>query len=422
MLHRYFLKWIALISVVVTTSSFKVFSEDNWPRFRGPNGTGISDVKTVPSKWGDKNIHWRFPLPGEGNASPVVWENQVFVTAADADRGIRSLYAIDAGAGKENWRLDFPFEKYRKHKNNSFASSTPAVDELHVYAVWQSPQESALVAVTHNGEKQWSYDLGPRTQGQGGAASPIVYGEWVIFPNDHQKGSFLVAVDRKTGDEAWKIPRKGERACFTTPCVYALPGRSPEIIFTHCYEGITGVDPATGVTNWHIDVFGTNSQRAIGSPVISNDLVIGSSGAAGGKRNIVAVRPLASDVQRQQPNATAEEIYRVFKSAPHVPSPIVHEGRLYLWEDKGVVTAHDAASGEVIWRQRIGGNYFASPVIVDNRLLNMDVTGAVFVVSLGDDPQILAKNKLPEGGKASFAVGAGLLFARTEKALYAIGE
>lgn len=393
-------------------------AQDNWPRFRGTNGTGISDIKTIPSKWTDQNILWRFPLPGEGNASPVVWDQQVFVTTADVEQGIRSLYAIDVVSGRENWRLDFPFEKYRKHKNNSFASSTPAVDELYVYVVWQSPEESALIAITHNGEKKWSYDLGPRTQGQGGAASPIVYGEWVLFPNDHQAGSFLVAVDRKTGEEVWKVPREGKRACFTTPCVYAPPGRSPEIIFTHCYEGITGVDPATGVTNWHIDVFGTNSQRAIGSPVISNDLVIGSSGAAGGKRNIVAVRPLDKDAQ----DATAAEVYRVFKSAPHVPSPIVYEGRLYLWEDKGVVTAHDAATGDVIWRKRVGGNYFASPIIIDNRLFNMDVTGAVFVLSLGDEPEILAENKLPEGGKSTLAAGAGRLFSRTENALYAIGE
>lgn len=421
MFHRHYLGGLALLAFALTAFTSKLFSEDNWPRFRGPNGTGISDVKTVPSKWSDENIHWRFPLPGEGIASPVVWEDQVFITTADVDRGIRSLYAVDTRSGKENWRLDFPFEKYRKHKNNSFASSTPAVDELHVYAVWQSPQESALIAVAHNGEKQWSYDLGSRTQGQGGAASPIVYGEWVIFPNDHQKGSFLVAVDRQTGREAWKIPRKGERACFTTPCVYAPPGRSPEIIFTHCFEGITGVDPATGVQNWHIDVFGTNPQRAIGSPVVFEDLVIGSSGAVGGKRNIVAVRPLAKPARK--PSAeTAEEIYRVFKSAPHVPSPIVHEGRLYLWEDKGVVTAHDAASGEVLWRQRVGGNYFASPIIVDNRLFNIDATGAVFVLGLGDDPQILAENKLPEGGKASPAAGAGRFFVRTEKTLYAIGE
>jgi len=421
MFYRKYCSGLVLVVMAVAAFSFNLSADDNWPRFRGPNGTGISDAKFIPSKWTKQNILWQFPLPGEGNASPVVWDQQVFVTTADEERGIRSLYAIDAGSGRENWRLDFPFEKYRKHKNNSFASSTPAVDELHVYVVWQSPQASSLIAVTHEGEQKWSYDLGPRTQGQGGAASPIVYGEWVIFPNDHQQGSFLAAVDRKTGTEAWKIPREGKRACFTTPCVYAPPGRPPEIIFTHCYEGIAGVDPATGVQNWQIDVFGTNEQRAIGSPAVFQDLVIGSSGAVGGKRNIVAVRPLAKDAQ-QQGAATAEEIYRVFKSAPHVPSPIVYKGRLYLWEDKGVVTAHDAASGEVIWRQRVGGNYFSSPVIVDDRLFNMDVTGSVFVLSLGDDPQILAENKLPEGGKASPAVGAGRLFVRTEKALYAIGE
>ena len=100
-------------------------------------------------------------------------------------------------------------------KNNSFASSTPAVDELHVYTMWHSPEGSPVTAYTHTGQKVWEFDLGPWTQGQGGASSPIVYEEWVFIDNDHREGSMLIALDRKSGREAWRIPRQGERACFT---------------------------------------------------------------------------------------------------------------------------------------------------------------------------------------------------------------
>jgi outer membrane protein assembly factor BamB len=147
-----------------------------------------------------------------------------------------------------------------------------------------------------------------------------------------------------------------------------------------------------------------------------------SSGAAGGKRNVVAVRPLSKPKVIEETTVTAEEAYRLFKSSPHVPTPIIYQGRLYLWEDKGVVTAHDARTGDVIWRTRAGGTFFSSPIIVDGKLMNLDVTGKVIIIQLGEEPTILAENQLPEGGKGSMAVGAGRLFVRTETALYAIGE
>jgi len=410
------------VAILVCSVCRLLTAQDDWPRFRGPNGSGVSESQTVPTEWSEDEIRWRFPLKGEGNSSPVIWGRQVFVTAADVERGKRTLYAIEASTGKQNWKREFPFEKYKRHKNNSFASSTPAVDELHVYTIWRSSQGSPVIAMTHSGKTVWEFDLGPWKQGQGGASSPIVYDEWVIISNDHRAGSRLVALDRETGQEAWRIPREGKRACFTTPCIYHRTGHSPEIIFTHCYEGIIGVDPSTGNQNWHIDVFGIHSQRAIGSPVIFDDLVIGSSGAAGGKRSVVAVRPFNDPQTVDGQTATAEEIYRLVKSSPHVPTPIIHEDVLYLWEDKGVVSAHDARNGDLLWRLRAGGTFFASPIIVSGRLMNLDVTGKVHVLKTGEHPERLAENQLPEGGKGSMAVGAGHLVIRTEKALYGISE
>ncbi|MBD3675817.1 MAG: PQQ-binding-like beta-propeller repeat protein [Planctomycetaceae bacterium] len=415
-------KLYALVAMMLSVVLSSLDAQENWPRFRGPNGSGISGIETIPTEWNQGNFHWKFDLPGEGNSSPVVWDRQVFVTSADAEGGKRYLYALDVATGRQNWKHEFPFTKYKRHKNNSFASSTPAVDELYVYTIWRSAEGSSVVALTHSGETSWTYDLGPWTQGQGGASSPIAYREWIFIANDHREGSALLALDRKTGKEIWRIPREGKRACFTTPCVYSPPNGSPEIIFTHCYEGIIGVDPATGLQKWHIDVFGRHSQRAVGSPVIYEELVIGSSGAAGGKRNVVAVRPLTETKTEEKNILSAEEEYRVFKSSPHVPTPIVYQNRLYLWEDKGVVSAHNARTGELIWRLRVGGTYFASPIVVNDRLFNLDVTGKVFVISLKGEPEVLAENQMPEGGKATLAAAAGMLFVRTDSALYAIGE
>jgi outer membrane protein assembly factor BamB len=134
---------------------------ENWPRFRGPNGSGISDATTVPTKWTDDDYNWKIELPGLGLSSPVIWDNRLFVTSADADAGQRWLFCIDTSDGSVVWRKEFAFAKHPKHKNNSFATSTPAVDADHVYVVWQSKDGSNLTALTHAGDEVWRYDLGP---------------------------------------------------------------------------------------------------------------------------------------------------------------------------------------------------------------------------------------------------------------------
>ena len=169
---------------------------DEWTRFRGPNGSGVSAAKTVPSVWKESDFNWKIKLPGEGNSSPVIWKERVFVTAADNSAATRSLLCIDTRSGKTLWKKGFPYATYRKHKNNSYASNTPAVDGERVYTLWQSKRGSSLVALDHEGKESWRYDLGAYLHGQGGGTSPIVFEELVILANDQKKNSFLLALAR----------------------------------------------------------------------------------------------------------------------------------------------------------------------------------------------------------------------------------
>ena len=389
---------------------------DNWPRFRGPNGSGISEAAHIPSQWSVDEHRWETKLPGQGHSSPVIWNQRLFVTSADKASGRQTLSCLDTRTGAELWQQSWAFAAYKKHKNNSFASNSPAVDADHVYVLRQTKQNSPLTALDHRGRTIWEYDLGPYRHGQGGGTSPIVHEDVVIVCNDHSAGSFLVAVDRKTGRERWKMPRKGKRACYATPCVYAPSGRQAELVFVHCFEGITGVDPATGRQNWMIDVFGTFPQRAVGSPITAGNLLIASSGARIAEKNVVAVKPVDGTGRRD-----VAEVFRVTRAAPHVPTPLVYRQWLFLWADNGVVTCVSLDDGKLLWQKRVGGNFFASPICIAGRLFCPDRDGNVMVLAAKDSFQSLGRTALGQPTMATPAVGDGRLFVRTLSHIYAVG-
>ena len=390
---------------------------ENWPRFRGVNGSGISGSTDIPSQWSEQNYRWTVDLPGTGNSSPVIWGDRLFVTAADEAAGKRWLLCYDKQTGQELWRAESLFSKHKKHKNNSFASSTPALDERHVYQLWHSPKQSSLIAYDHDGNQQWSYELGGYLHGQGGATSPIVAGELVVVAHDHKSHSFLVAVDRSNGEEKWKIPRDGKRACYSTPCVRKTESGNDELVFVHCYEGVTGVDPRTGRQTWHIAPFGTESQRALVSPILAGNFVIAGSGAAAGERQIVAIA-----IIENASGAEAREAYRLLRQSPHVPTPLAIGDRLYFWNDGGIATSYDAKTGRRIWQQRVGGNYFSSPIAVGDRIFSISTEGDVVVIAAADQFEVLARNPVGQTSRATMAVSENVLYIRTDAGLIAVGK
>jgi len=393
-------------------------SADNWPRFRGINGLGIAEAKTVPAKWTADDFRWSIELPGTGHSSPVIWDKRVFVTSADQTAGKRFVSCYSTDDGSEIWKKSVDYQSYNAHKNNSQASNTPAVDADHVYVLFQSKAGSPLIAFDHDGQQKWTYDLGPYLHGQGGGTSPIVFGDLVVVCNDHKSPSFLVAIDRQTGKEVWKRPREGKRACYATPCVFRPTSGPDQLVFSHCFEGIVGVDPKSGTQLWQVDVFGTHSQRAVGSPIQFGDLILANSGGLGGEKNSVAVR-----IETSGTRSKATEAYRFRNSqSPHVPSLIVYDGRLFLWTDQGIVVCADAKSGKQLWQARVGGNYFSSPVCINGLLYNHSVAGQMVVIGTGDKYELIARNPIGESSHATPAVGDGRLFVRTPARLIAIGR
>lgn len=402
--------------VIVTMLSGASLDAQEWTRFRGPNGSGISEAKTIPASWTENDYNWTAELPGRGHSSPVVWGDKLFVTCCDEEASLRHLICLNTKNGSTLWIKDFAFKKYKQQKNNSFASSTPTVDADHVYVLWHSRESSPLVALDHAGNKVWEYDLGPYTHGQGGATSPVVVDDFVIVAHDQKEPSFLLALDRMTGREHWKIPREGKHACYATPCLNTPNDRPIELIFSHCYEGIVGVDLATGKLNWHLDVFGRDDQRALVSPIIAGDLVIAGSGAAGGTRHVVAVK-----VEQGAATLEATEAYHITRQAPHIPTPLAYGNWLFLWSDQGIATCLDRASGKIVWQQRIGGNFYSSPICIDGRIYCIDLDGVMVVIAATDKYEELARIPLGQPTSATPAVSNGTLFIRTESHVYSLG-
>ncbi|RMG38126.1 MAG: hypothetical protein D6725_07880, partial [Planctomycetota bacterium] len=385
-----------------------------WNRFRGPNGSGVAEGR-APAKWSDSDYLWNATLPGAGHSSPVGGNGTVYVTAADAERGRRFLIALSSRNGSVRWSVEHPFTPKKKHKNNSYASNTPACDADAVYFLQQDRDGSSLTAYDHQGKRLWRADLGPYNHGQGSGTSPIVYQDLVIVANDHGPGSFLAAFDRRTGEQRWRIPREGKRACYATPCVYRPGDRPAEIVFVHSFEGIIGVDPFSGAINWHVDVFGRDPQRAVGSPVTAGSIVVATSGAVAGAKQLVAIR-----TRRQSDGVAAEVLYHSRKG-PHVPTPlIVGENRLFQLLDIGIAVWSDLETGRPIWQKRIGGTYFSSPICVGGAIYCPDVDGHVVVLAASDTFRELGRSELPEGTKATPAVIDGRLIFRTESRVVAL--
>jgi outer membrane protein assembly factor BamB len=387
-----------------------------WPRFRGPNGSGLSAATTVPVSWTEKDLNWRVGLPGVGHSSPVLWGDRIFVTSADEETGKRMLLCLRAGDGERLWSREFSGTRSGKHADNSFASATPAVDDRRVYTCWADSREFLVVAVDHDGKEAWRADLGPFKAGHGFGASPILHDDLLIVPGDQDGDSALFGLDTDSGKVRWKVPRRS-KATYTTPCVYRPEGRPAELIFTSYEHGITSLDPKTGRKNWEVDVFAKGHiETGIGSPVAAGDLVLGTCGWLGVRQELVAVRP------GDGPDHKPKQVYCIDRGVPLCTTPLVSGNLVFLWSDNGLVTCADVATGEMYWRERVPGSYYASPVWVDGHLYGVSRDGEVVVLAGTKQFTLLARNPLGEGSHSTPAVAGGRMYLRTFTHLVSVGR
>lgn len=407
-------RWCGILFAALAVTTVGAEPEP-WPRWRGRDGAGQGGDRRFATSWNQTDWAWTATLPGSGHASPVIRGGRIFTASADEGAGRRFVTCHELADGTLVWRREIAGPIAPHHRQNSSASGSVAVDETGCYWTWATPAGLLVEAFTLEGEPAWRVDLGPHAAEHGYGATPALWRDLLIVPNDQDGDSFVVALETATGRERWRLPRQSGKASYATPLVVESEAAAgPIVLLASHAHGITAVDPATGRVRWERSCL---PKRAVSSPVLAGGLVVATCGDGGGDNTLAALRP----PEGREAGTEPEIVYTLDRSvACYVPTPLVIGPRMYLWGDRGVVTCVDAATGAVRWRGRVGGTYSASPVAVGGTVRNVSTDGEVVVIAEGDSFEPLGRTPLGEECRATPAVAGGRMVYRTANRLLAI--
>ncbi|MQA29808.1 MAG: PQQ-binding-like beta-propeller repeat protein [Luteitalea sp.] len=398
--------------MLVSAFGSVVARADDWPQFRGPSGQGASAEKGLPLHWNESNnVKWKSPVAGRGWSSPVIAGDRAWLTTAvdDGDVSLRAL-AFDIETGRQVVSTEV-FRKPRSpllNLKNSWASPTPLVDGDLVYVHFGAEGTAAL---TTAGELVWRERF-PYESQHGGGGSPVIHGDLLIFSCDGSDTAFVVALDKRTGQVRWKTPRRQPSdQAYSTPLVIRVGDRD-QLISVGAFRA-AAYDPGSGREIWRVS-YGDGFSN-VPRPVFGHGLVYISTGFQ--EPSLLAVRPDgAGDVTR------THIAWTLARAAPHTPSPLLVGDELYVVSDVGVASCLDARTGELRWRQRLDGNYSASPVFADGRIYFLSEEGLTTVIAPGTRFVKLAASEVDGATLASMAVSHGSFFLRSVTHLYRISE
>lgn len=441
------MKWTVVLLCFLGLAGASGAAQENWPQFRGPGARGVSENEHLPESWStNKNVEWRIDVPGRGWSSPVVWGKRIFLTTVTSEGKVeeprKGLYfggerkeppsdrhawlvlCYDLESGRELWRAEAHagVPPNQTHLKNTYASETPATDGERVYVYFGN---IGLFCYDLEGKPLWSarWDPVKTRYGWGSAASPIVYDGRVYLVNDNEDGSFVTALDAKTGREIWRKPRE-EKSNWATPFIWRNALRT-ELVTAGTHR-VRSYD-LEGNLLWEL---GGMSSISIPTPFAGKDLLYVCSGYVGDKtRPIFAIKPGASGDISLKPGETGNDFMAWFQPAagPYNPSPLLAGDFLYVLFDFGFLSCHNAKTGEVVYeKQRIrpeGQTAFtASPWAARGKIFALSEEGDTYVFEAGPEYRLLGKNSLEEMCMASPALAGDRLILRTISRLYSIRE
>ncbi|MGE3310371.1 MAG: PQQ-binding-like beta-propeller repeat protein [Limisphaerales bacterium] len=426
--------WNIVLSIAIAGLFGSPARGENWPRFRGPTGQGISTETNIPHAWSaTQGIRWRTAIPGLGWSSPIVWDDLVFVTTVSEGNTQCRILALDRRTGQIAWNtLVHEIVPLRKEQKNSYASPTPVTDGERVYAVFG---DGTQVAVDMKGGLLWKNDEVRFYSRHGLGASPLLHGKLLIMPFDgsnrvakagewpknseeEQLGwripwdrAEITALDCATGKRVWTARRGSSRIAHVSPNIVPVDGK-PQLV-SPAGDAIQGFDPADGRRLWTVY---SQGEGVTPSFAFGDGLIFTSSGFE--KTTLRTVRTGGiGDVTE------THVAWEQRKGTPTQPSLLYVAPHLYSITDAGgIVHCYNAKTGEIIYAERVGGNHSASPVFADGRILFLSESGETTIVKAGPEFEILARNSVDEKCQASLAVSQGNLFLRTESRLLCIGE
>ena len=416
---------------------------DRWPEFRGPTGQGHADAGALPLHWDEvHNVAWQTPIAGQGWSSPVIWDQQLWLTtatfsSADEDQQKKRLAAtggtdqiipllvsdhlelravcLDRATGKEMHQvLLFTVDQPDPiHTMNSYASPTPVLDDGHLYCHFGTNGTACLD--TRTGEVVWAHQELRLKHETGAGSSPVLHGDLLIVHCDGSDVQYLAALDKSSGQLVWQTPRTGEMAsnpqfkkAYATPLITRWKGR--HVAISPAANWLYAYDPVTGEELWKYS-YGVLGFSNVPRPVAGSGMLYVCTGFM--KSQLLGLR-LDAAGPAQEPQLA----WKYGKQVPQIPSPLLVGREIYfVSDDGGVFTCLDAATGEEHYRKRLGGRHAASPLYADGRIYLCDRAGTTHVIRPGTHFELLATNRLNSGCMASPAALGRSLFLRTEEAM-----
>jgi outer membrane protein assembly factor BamB len=399
---------------------------DNWTQFRGPGSQGRSDSVGMAVNPADPaNVRWKTPIHGRAWSSPVVWGKQVWLTSATEDGTQLFAICVDRETGKIIYDLklfDVATPQYA-HPFNTYASPTPVIEEGRVYVTFGSPGTACLDTAT--GKVLWSRTDFVCNHFRGAGSSPIPFENLLLMHFDGSDFQFVVALDKSTGKTVWKTNRSIDyqdlnadgkpkvdgdlRKGFSTPVIADVAGRP--VMISLASKACYAYDPRTGLELWRVEERDCHSGSS--TPVLGDGLVYACMGHARGQ--LFAMRPDGKGVV-----STTHVAWKVQQNIPTRNSPVRVGELLYVVDDNGVATCLDARTGQEIWRQRLKGQYSASPLFADGRIYFFSETGHITVIEPGRQYKQLAEGKMDDGFMASAAVAGNAFYLRSKTSLYRV--
>ena len=387
----------------------------NWPRFRGPEGTGQSSAKDLPTKWSASDVAWHVDLPVVGHSSPIVWGDKIFVTGTSQNGGAvnRHVVCVSRKDGKVLWnKVAAKGDGEQLHKMNSWATPSCATDGQRVVAFFG---DGGLHCFDVDGEPMWSRDLGTFPGGWGVAASPVIIDSMVIQNCDATGDSYLLAVDKNTGKDVWRTSRREKpKGGWSTPILIDTDG-SQQLVLNGEF-GVQAYHPKSGKPIWFCKSF---IGRGTPAPAWGNGLLYVVNGKSG---DVYAVKPDGTgDV-----TSTRMAWHTGRKGGRDLPSPILASDALVVVGMNGIATGYDPAGGRELWKERLGGNFSGSPIAANGFIYIASEAGIVSVFKAGKTLEMVAQNdsgvSSDEVVRSSLAIHNGQLLLRSDKRLYCIGK
>lgn len=399
-------------------------SANDWNRFHGALGTGDAGVNaSIPTQWTNADYTWKRDIGSRDVGSPIVISGKVYFLAYRAEKRELSLQSLDLTNGKLRWSRSFPQTEYHLHSRNTFASGTPAADENNIFVAYAEPQHTYLKCFDHDGKEIWTRDFGPWQSQHGFGTSPRIEGDTVLLFNSQQAEqlrpgqspgtSRVIAIDRNSGKTRWESKLSTTRSCYGVPAIYnSVSGK--HVINANTGDGMFALDLETGKKIWNLEVF---EKRVCSTPLIYKNIAIGTSGSGGGGNHLVAVKIPTG------PDQVPEQLYRIDRGAPYVPTPAIRGNRMFMVDDKGIASCVDVETGEFIWMKRIGGRqgYGASPILIGDKLLVISLGGEAKILAASDEFKILGEIDLGGPVGASPAYVDGCLLLRVGNELRCLG-